>query len=72
MKSPVAISGGSADRTPPPPPVEFFVVLPDGSCIPSTPDACRIVMKQARSETRKQARLKRLEKAAELQCAMED
>lgn len=72
MNPRAANSGGSADRTPPSPPIEFFLVLPDGSCIPATPDACRIVMKQARSATRAQARLKRLEKAAELQCAIED
>ena len=69
---PAANSGGSASSVPPPPPVSFFLVLPDGSCAPATARTCRIVMKQARSEAHKQARIRRLEKAAELQSALED
>ena len=72
MNLPAANSGGSASSAPPPPPISFFLVLPDGSCVPATAKTCRIVMKQARSEARQQARIKRLEKAAELQSALED
>lgn len=72
MKSPSSISGGSAGLTPPPPLSEFFLVLPDGSCTPATPETCRLIMKQARSETRKQAKIKRHEKVVELQMALED
>lgn len=72
MNSPSSNSGGSASLTLPPPPHEFYLVLPDGSCIPATPKVCRIVMKQARGEARKQAKIKRHEKAVELQLALED
>jgi hypothetical protein len=72
MNSRAANSGGSASPVPPPPPHEFYVVLPDGSCIPATPKTCRIVMKQARDEARKQAKIKRHEKAVEVQMALED
>lgn len=72
MNWPASNSGGSAGPFPPPPPIEFFLVLPDGSCIPATPDRCRIVLRQVRSELRKQAKIKRHEKAVELQMAIED
>jgi hypothetical protein len=72
MNSRAANSGGSAGPVPPPPPIEFFLVLPDGSCTPATSKTCKIVMKQARSEARKQAKIKRHEKAIELQMALED
>ena len=72
MNSPPSNSVGSAGPVSPPPPIEFFLVLPDGSCIPATPERCRIVMRQARSEFRKQAKIKRHEKAVELQMALED
>lgn len=72
MNCPAVNSGGSAGPVSPPPPIEFFLVLPDGSCIPATPESCRIVMRQVRSEARKQARIKRHEKAVELQMALED
>ena len=72
MKSPASISGSSAGLAPPPPLPEFFLVLPDGSCTPATPETCRIIMKQARSEARKQAKIKRHEKAVELQMALEE
>lgn len=72
MNSRSANSGGFASPVPPPPPVEVFVVLPDGSCIPATPDKLKIVLRQARSNATKQARLKAQEKAVELQCNLED
>lgn len=72
MNLPSANSRGSAKPLPPPPLSEFFLVLPDGSCIPATPDTCCIVMRQTRSEVRKQKKIKRHEKAVELQMALED
>jgi len=72
MNSRSANSGGSASPVPPPPPIEVFVLLPDGSCIPATPDKLKIVLRQARSAATKQARLKAQEKAVELQCSLED
>lgn len=62
MNLPLATSGGSAVPVPPPPPIDFLLVLPDGSCIPATPRNCKIIMKQARSEARKQAGIKRQKK----------
>lgn len=72
MNSRAANSGGFAGPVPPPPPIEFYLVLPDGSCIPATARNCRIVMKQARDEARKQAKIRRHEKAVEVQMALED
>lgn len=72
MNSRSANSRGSASPVPPPPPIEVFVVLPDGSCIPATPGTLKVVLRQARSEATKQARLKADEKAAELQRNLED
>lgn len=72
MNSRPANSGGSAGPVPPPHPVEIFIVLPDGSCIPATPGKIKIVLRQARSDATKQRRLKAKEKAAELQCNLED
>ena len=72
MNSPSSNLGGFADPVPPPPPHEFYLVLPDGSCIPATQKTCRIVMKRARDEARTQAKIKRHEKAVELQMALED
>ncbi len=72
MNSPSSNSAGSATLAPPPPVPEFYLVLPDGSCIPATRENCRIVMRQARSDARKQAKIKRHEKAVELQMALED
>ena len=71
MNLPTSNSGGSAGLIPPPPPISFFLILPDGSCIPATPETCKIIMKQARSEARKLAKAKRKEIAAELQLARE-
>ena len=72
MNSSSSNSGGFAGPVPPPPPIEFYLVLPDGSCIPATARNCRIVMKQARDEARKQAKIRRHEKAVEVQMALED
>jgi hypothetical protein len=72
MNLPAANSGGFASPGSPPPPISFFLVLPDGSCVPATATTRRIIMTQARSEARKRARIRRLEKAAELQSALED
>ncbi len=72
MILPSANSFGSAGPVSPPPPLDFFLVLPDGSCIPATPETCRIIMRQVRSDLRKQVKIKRQEKAVELQMAIED
>jgi hypothetical protein len=50
----------------------FFIILPDGSCIPATRQATGVVMRQARSDARKAARIRRQEKAAQLQSSLED
>lgn len=72
MNSSSPNSGASGSPVSPPPPISFFLVLPDGSCTPATPKNLKIVMKQARSDARKQAKAKRMEKAAEIQMALED
>lgn len=72
MNSRSANSGGSASPDRPPPLVEMFLVLPDGSCIPATPDKLRIVLRQARSDATKKRRLKAKEKADKLQRNLED
>lgn len=72
MNSPSSNSGGFARSVSPPPPHEFYLVLPDGSCIPATARNCSIIMKQARGEARKQAKIRRHEKAVEVQMALED
>lgn len=72
MNLPAANSGGSASPIRSPPVHEFFLVLPDGSCIPATAKSRKIVMTQARSEARKQAKAKRMAKVAEIQMAIED
>ncbi|MBN2971027.1 MobA/MobL family protein [Roseomonas aeriglobus] len=72
MNSPSSNSGGSAGPVLPPPPHEFFVVRPDGSCTPATAKTLGEVLKQHRTEARKQARIKRHEKAVEIQMANED
>lgn len=72
MNLPAANSGGSTGSTQPPPTAEFYLVLPDSSCSPATAANCKIVMKQVRSEARKQAKAKCLAKAAEIQMTLED
>lgn len=72
MNSPSSNSGGFADPVPPPPPVEFFIVLPDGSCIPATRDKLKIVLKQARTAELKKRKAAAREKADELQRNLED
>ena len=72
MNSPSSNSGGSAGPVLPPPPHEFFVVLPDGSCTPATAKTLGEVLKQHRTEARKQARIRRHDKAVEVQMALED
>lgn len=72
MNLPAANSGTPRGSPLPPPDQMFFIVLPDGSCTPATRQAMKIIMKQARSEATKAARIKRQEKAAQLQESIED
>ena len=72
MNLPAANSGTPSGSASPPPDQMFFIILPDGSCIPATRKAIGMVMRQARSDARKAVRIRRQEKAAQLQSSLED
>ncbi|WP_373486556.1 MobA/MobL family protein, partial [Blastomonas sp.] len=72
MNLPSANSSPPRGARLPPPDQMFFIVLHDGSCTPATRKAMGTVMRQARSDARKQVRIQRQEQAARLHRNLQD